>query len=372
MTEKQKNTINEMRAKNALFADVMYSYKDCPEEVFAGTIKLKPYDENDPCDNENDDNVFYYFENIDEMISAMDASNNGFDFTILAIHSFLAAGTPTDSNGFEIKRGDHVFYHDDDEMISLVGVVIGDPYEEEIVLKTIDSEIADEITTKPSRCEIDYDCINVNVTDIEWDTEDGMEDSTEEELGLPKEVNIPFGILVDDYALENFGNQLEVQEAISDYLTDTYQFCVNGYSFEFDHKRPNNASIGITEKKFVKAPVPETTDVQKIDELIENLKRKIFRYVEAHENKVILFDKNNQPYINYFESEIEIQALGIFAGTLCVYFDDDEWENYDLNNPDDVEKILDGEYWMSEPLTKENNECYVQAIYDIAKRLKID
>lgn len=235
MTEKQKNIINEMRAKNALFADVMYSYKDCPEEVLEGTIKLKLYDENDPVDTESDEYVFYYFDGIDEMISAMDSSNNDFEFTILSIHSFLAAGTPTDSNGFEIKRGDYVFYLSDDDSFVGVGIVVGDPSDEEILIKLEGSE--DIIEYDPSRCEINYECIAVKVSNIEWDTEDGLEDTTEEELGLPKEVNIPFDVLVDVYNLENFGSELEVQQVISEYLTDEYQFCVNGYSYEFDHNR---------------------------------------------------------------------------------------------------------------------------------------
>lgn len=235
MTEKQKNIINEMRAKNALFADVMYSYKSCPEEILEGVVKLKEYDENDPIDVENDENVFYYFDGIDEMISAMVSSNNDFEFTILSVHSFIVVNTPKDSNGFEIKRGDYVFYHSDDESFVGAGIVVDYISENEISIKLVGSE--DTIEYDPSKCEINYECIAVEVSNIEWDTEDGLEDTTEEELGLPKEVNIPFDVLVDVYNLENFGSELEVQQVISDYLTDEYQFCVNGYSYEFDHKR---------------------------------------------------------------------------------------------------------------------------------------
>ena len=55
-----------------------------------------------------------------------------------------------------------------------------------------------------------------------------------------------------------------------------------------------------------------------------------------------------------------------------ILFDDDEWETYNLNDPNDVDKILNGDYWESDPFTEENNECYIQTIYKIAKYLNID
>lgn len=229
MTEKQKKIIEQMKAENALCANVMYSYKNCPEEVLDGTIKLKLYDENDPIDELNDECYFFYFEDIDEMVKAMDASNNDFDFTILSIHSFIAVGNPTDRNGFTIQRGDHAFVFQEDIPIC-DGVVIGDPSEKEVIID-LDDEI--EHYVKPSDVEINYDEIKINVSDIVWDTEDGFE----EELVLPKEETITLSILVDGYGLEDFESVLGVQEAVNDYLSDKYNFCVVSYCFEYDHKR---------------------------------------------------------------------------------------------------------------------------------------
>lgn len=58
--------------------------------------------------------------------------------------------------------------------------------------------------------------MNVLVTDIEWDT-DGAKVG-----GLPDKVIIK-GLPP---------NMAEVEDEISDYLSDTYGFCHNGFSFE--------------------------------------------------------------------------------------------------------------------------------------------
>ena len=67
-------------------------------------------------------------------------------------------------------------------------------------------------------------------TNINWDVTDGAEEMTEEEiqevlLTLPAEVEIPSNIT--DNAEDD-----DVEENISDWLSDTYVFCHNGFDIQ--------------------------------------------------------------------------------------------------------------------------------------------
>lgn len=58
----------------------------------------------------------------------------------------------------------------------------------------------------------------INVTDIKWDT-DG------EEVDLPDEEQI-------DLDISNESDWDEIEEEISNYLSDTYGFCHDGFNYD--------------------------------------------------------------------------------------------------------------------------------------------
>jgi hypothetical protein len=67
------------------------------------------------------------------------------------------------------------------------------------------------------------------VTDIDWDTtnDNSFEEIKADDLGLPDEV-----IVNTEYLdIEDDENMDEVENAISDYLSDEYGFCHNGFTF---------------------------------------------------------------------------------------------------------------------------------------------
>lgn len=67
------------------------------------------------------------------------------------------------------------------------------------------------------------------VTDIDWDTtnDNSFEEIKADDLGLPDEVivNTEYLDIEDDEDMD------EVENAISDYLSDEYGFCHNGFTF---------------------------------------------------------------------------------------------------------------------------------------------
>ena len=67
----------------------------------------------------------------------------------------------------------------------------------------------------------------IRVTDIDWDVEDEEE---REDLGLPVEVVIdePTVEMLEDVREDNYA------DSIGDYLSDTYGFCVKGFSAEIE------------------------------------------------------------------------------------------------------------------------------------------
>ena len=93
----------------------------------------------------------------------------------------------------------------------------------------------------------DGDSYPFTVTDIDWDT-DGEDAS---ELNLPE-------TLVVDVPMECVDNgSAEVEDYISDYLSDTYGFCHNGFSVEglddeqMDESKKNEDWFGIKNAKFI-------------------------------------------------------------------------------------------------------------------------
>ena len=232
MTEKQQKKIEEMRKANAIYANVMVSFNDIPEEVKEVNVKLREYDENDPVDRENDDDVFYYFGSIDELVEAMDAGNKGYEFTILSIVNYEAQETSYDANGFEIKRGDKVIAHVNEMYFE--GVVVGDPDDFKVGI-SVGGEV---IYVDPLDVEVDYEQISVKVTEISWD----MEETTDENNPhLPHEVDIPLVDLVNDYEVEDFNlKDGDISNAISEYLSDKYEFTTFGFSFDYDRKSEYN------------------------------------------------------------------------------------------------------------------------------------
>lgn len=56
--------------------------------------------------------------------------------------------------------------------------------------------------------------------DIEWDIEDSLEDIFYDELYLPAEVEIPDDVIADCIDEE------EICDAVADYLSDEYGYCV--------------------------------------------------------------------------------------------------------------------------------------------------
>ena len=67
----------------------------------------------------------------------------------------------------------------------------------------------------------------VNVTNIDWDTSDYDDDNYDPE-SLPSEVSDVDLRLDPDEA----DNEDYIEEAISDWLSDVYGFCVNSFSYE--------------------------------------------------------------------------------------------------------------------------------------------
>jgi acetylornithine deacetylase/succinyl-diaminopimelate desuccinylase-like protein len=70
----------------------------------------------------------------------------------------------------------------------------------------------------------------MKATNINWDVTDGAEEMTEEEIQevlstLPAEVEIPSNIT--DSAEDD-----DIEEIISDWLSDTYGFCHNGFDIQ--------------------------------------------------------------------------------------------------------------------------------------------
>lgn len=70
----------------------------------------------------------------------------------------------------------------------------------------------------------------MKVANINWDVTDGAEEMTEEEIQevlstLPIEVEIP-SCITD--SVEND----DIEEIISDWLSDTYGFCHNGFDIQ--------------------------------------------------------------------------------------------------------------------------------------------
>lgn len=65
------------------------------------------------------------------------------------------------------------------------------------------------------------------VTNIEWDTEDDLDEKlSPEELGLPNEVTIedPNEEMIEEVENDDYG------DAISDYLSDKYGYCIYGFT----------------------------------------------------------------------------------------------------------------------------------------------
>lgn len=217
-----------MREANAIYANVMVSFKDTPEEVKEVNVKLREYDENDPVDQENDDDVFYYFCGIDELVEAMDAGNKDYEFTILSIVNYEGQTTSYDAHGFEIKRGDKVMALDNETYVE--GIVVGDPDDINVAI----SVAGEVIYVDPLDVEVDYKQISVNITGISWDMEEVTDGNDQH---LPHEVDIPLVDLVNDYGVEDFDlKDGGISNAISEYLSDKYEFMTFGYSFDYDRK----------------------------------------------------------------------------------------------------------------------------------------
>ena len=133
-----------------------------------------------------------------------------------------------DKNGFEIKADDRVYVPHINSDKHYVDEIL-ETYEDEPNIKLEDGRVF-----FPCELVITYDSININVTNIEWDTEDGMDGELPE---LPKNVDIPLDLLVNDYFWDETDDENQVQEHILDYLSDDYGFCVFNYNYEYDHKR---------------------------------------------------------------------------------------------------------------------------------------
>ena len=71
------------------------------------------------------------------------------------------------------------------------------------------------------------------VWDISWDTSDGIYEEENTNV-LPEELNLPREILINaEYIdIEDDEDMDEVEDAISNYLSDEYGFCHLGFSFE--------------------------------------------------------------------------------------------------------------------------------------------
>lgn len=68
----------------------------------------------------------------------------------------------------------------------------------------------------------------LKITDIVWDTEDNGEVINQSELNLPSEITIPIETISTDIS------EIENTDAISDYLSNTYEYCVISYSYEYE------------------------------------------------------------------------------------------------------------------------------------------
>ena len=65
--------------------------------------------------------------------------------------------------------------------------------------------------------------MEIRVFDIDWDT-DG------EEVDLPEEVRIPVEEIVDECDISQIDDVIGMYDpVISDYLSDEYEWCVNGF-----------------------------------------------------------------------------------------------------------------------------------------------
>lgn len=67
------------------FAHVMLAWKDEPNNVIEDYASFGTNDEN----NKNDEYVFYYFEDLLELFSAMNPKNKNFDFNIVRVLNFV-------------------------------------------------------------------------------------------------------------------------------------------------------------------------------------------------------------------------------------------------------------------------------------------
>ena len=437
-----------MREANAIYANVMVSFKDTPEEVKEVNVKLREYDENDPVDQENDDDVFYYFGGIDELVEAMDAGNNGYEFTILSIVNYEEQKTSYDAHGFEIKRGDKVIALDNETHVE--GIVVGDPDDINVAI----SVAGVVIYVDPLDVEVEYHQINVNVSDIVWDMEEVTDANNHQ---LPHEDTINLETLTYDYletrdcdyGLADFSkSNMAIIDCISECLSDKYECAVFNYTFDYDRKfecgKPDEKAELVKEiKKAVEAAggrleyciedavwdgyhysseygsftkdgvlrfegdsimeIFETYDEIDLDilkycfdcvgeddepeedgetekghealmESAAELKKRIFDYVNGQKNRAVFFETNHAPLIptNEFEDDffVEVQAIAVFNDSIALYFGDPDWDEYDFANEEDVEEILDGDYWRTAPL-EDNHPYYLQTLYSIAKYLNI-
>lgn len=80
--------ITDMKANNAITAVVTVSLKEKLEETFSATVRLKRFDLSIPDNKRSDNDFFYYFDSVDEMVLAMDEANADFGFVIRSIDSY--------------------------------------------------------------------------------------------------------------------------------------------------------------------------------------------------------------------------------------------------------------------------------------------
>ena len=217
MTTKQKDILNEMRKNNAISANVILSYKETPEDLIETFVKLEPYNDNRVEDVNMDDDYFFYFQNLDEMIDAMDASNRDFDFTIISILGYFCKPKARDKNGFLIKKNDSVLLYKEKDGYTDGWQVEEITDESNILVKNPILNTLEDVC--PSEVEILFDSINIHITDIKWDLSDY--DGNVETEKLPSNDIINLAELVNTYCITNFSkNDDELSDAISDYLSD--------------------------------------------------------------------------------------------------------------------------------------------------------
>lgn len=63
--------------------------------------------------------------------------------------------------------------------------------------------------------------LNFLITNIDWETDD-------EEIDLPTEVTVS----QEDASIEDINDMNEIEERLNNYLSNTYGYLVNGYSYE--------------------------------------------------------------------------------------------------------------------------------------------